>query len=62
MTIMVRWAEPDDVVVLPIMPAEGRIVEIRDLLPEEAASLGIHRHQSWFGRLFGAAGVCDHRG
>lgn len=63
MTIMVRWAEPaDDVVVLQILPAEGRTAELRDLLPEEEASLGIRRHQSWFGRLFGAAGVCDHRG
>ena len=53
MTIMVRWAEPaDDVVVLPILPAEGWAAEIRDLLPEEEASLGI-RPRSWFSKLLG---------
>ena len=53
MTIMVRWAEPaDDVVVLPILPAEGWTAEISDLLPEEEASLGI-RPRSWFSKLLG---------
>lgn len=57
MPCVVRWAEPEEVhavVEMPILPADGRIVDITELSPEEAESLGFHRHRSWISRLFGS--------